>query len=138
MTERSFLDTNVLVYAFDDHEPAKQDIARRLLREAVMEGWGRTSVQVLQEFYVTATRKLRPPLPHEDAQEAVAQFAELPLIPVDEGSVLSAVARCGRESISLWDSMIVQAAAEGGCRQLLTEDLQDGRLLGGVRITNPF
>jgi len=137
MIERSFLDTNVLVYAFDEDSPEKQKRAQLLLeRAAVGQAW--ISPQVLQEFYVATTRKLARPLTHEDAERAVAGLAALPVASVDESSVLAAIARVGRLSISLWDAMIVQAAVESGCRVLLTEDMQHDQEIDGVRISNPF
>jgi predicted nucleic acid-binding protein len=138
MTEPAFLDTNVLVYAFDDDQPAKQERARALLVSAGTEGWGRISVQVLQEFYAVVTRKLGRPLPHALAAEAVAGLTALPVVPTDGKSVRAAIARCAEASVSLWDSMIIQAAVEGGCARLLSEDLQDGQILDGVRVSNPF
>ena len=138
MIERSFLDTNLLVYVFDDDCPEKQARAQSLTREAMATGLGRISTQVLMEFYVASTRKLKRPLSHADAELAVTGFATLPVVCVDERSVRTAVARAGRHSLSLWDSMIVQAAVESGCRTLLTEDMQHGREIHGVRVQNPF
>jgi len=138
MSERVFLDTNVLVYVFDGDSQAKQAEAQRLLRSAATRGQACISTQVLQEFYVVTTRKLARPLSHDEAARALIGFAALPVVQVDAKSVMAAVARSGRQSISLWDAMIVQAAIESGCHAILTEDLQHGQEMDGVTIVNPF
>ena len=134
----AFLDTNVVVYAFDDGEPVKQERAR-----AVIAGGGDyptlvVSTQVLAEFYVTVTRKLDRPLSAELAVQAVSAMAALPVVGADKESVLAGIALADRHQLSLWDALIVQAAATAGCETLLTEDLADGAVLAGVRIQNPF
>jgi predicted nucleic acid-binding protein len=130
MADRAFLDTNVMVYAFDGDAGTKQETAQRILAEAPAEGRYVLSAQVLQEFFVVVTRKLERPVAHEDAARAVAQ--------ADAASVLAAIDRVGRLGMSLWDALIVQAAVESGCTRLLTEDLQDGQVIDGVRVENPF
>lgn len=138
MTERVFLDTNVLVYVFDGDERAKQAVAARILEEAGASGRHVLSTQILEEFYVTVTRKLAKPLSHADAQKAVAALALLPVVQIDAASVVAAVARAGERRLSLWDALVVQSAVEGGCTTLLTEDLQHGQTIDGVRVENPF
>lgn len=138
MTERTFLDTNVLVYVFDADAPSKQERARGILVAAARSGLGVVSTQVLQEFYVAVTRKLGRPLSHADAEQAVRGLAELPVASVDTSTVLTAVGRAGGHQLSLWDALIVQTAIESGSTRLFTEDLQDGRVFDGVRIENPF
>ena len=137
MTERAFLDTNVLVYVFDDDAGPKQERAQSILADAASGGHV-VSTQVLQEFFVVATRKLERPLKHEDAADAVAALARLPVANLDAASVLAAIDRVGRHALSLWDALIVQAAVESGCTRLLTEDLQDGQVIDGVRVEDPF
>ena len=105
MTDPVFLDTNLIVYVFDDDEPAKQEVARTVLASSTREGTARISIQVLQEFYVAVTRKLQRPLSHTEAEAAVVGLSALPVVSMDEQSVMTAVSRCGRESISLWDSV---------------------------------
>lgn len=135
---RSFVDTNVLVYAYDSDEPTKQERAVELLERLGDEGRLVISTQVLQEFYVTVTRKLARPLPTEAALEALEAWAELPMVAIDPPLVLEA-ARTSRDAkLSLWDALVVCAAAAGGCDRVLTEDLQDGFELCGVRVENPF
>lgn len=96
------------------------------------------STQVLQEFYVNATRKLETPLPAGEAEARVSDFAELPLIQVDARIILAAISRIKTMSISFWDALIVEAALKGGAKKLLTEDLQHGQTVDGLRIENPF
>jgi len=137
MSDRTFLDTNVLVYAVDGGEPRKRDAARELLgasdgNEFVL------STQVLGEFYVVATRRLAQPLSDEAAAAAVELLGGLPIVSVDAALVGEAIALGRRARLSYWDGLIVAAAASAGCGRLLTEDLNDGQTIGGVRIENPF
>jgi predicted nucleic acid-binding protein len=134
---RTFVDTNVLVYAVDEDEPVRHDRARELLDE-VDPGTLVVSAQVLGEFYVTATRKLTRPLTAADAARRVAQFATLTVVPLDTRLVATAIDLSTTAQISYWDALILAAAASAGCERVLTEDLQDGQTIAGVRIENPF
>lgn len=138
MSERSFLDTNVLVYVFDGDAGQKQTTAQRILTEAAHSGRHVLSTQVLQEFYVTVTRKLARPLPHVDAARTVAALAKLPVAQLDADSILTAIERADAHQLSLWDALIIQAAVESGCARLLSEGFQEGQTIDGVRIENPF
>ncbi len=138
MTAPVFVDTNVLVYAIDAANPEKQAAADAWMRHLWRQRLGRTSMQVLHEFYVTVTRKLRPGLDRTAAaSEARLLLAWEPVML--DGKVLEDAwtleERCG---LSFWDALVVSAATAAGCRQLLTEDLQDGQDLDGVRVVNPF
>ena len=137
MTGSAFLDTNVVVYAFDDDEPGKQEQARALLITPPTDVLV-LSTQVLAEFYVTVTRKLARPLDPAIAREAVAALSELPVVSTDADLVLAGIDVSDRYQLSLWDGLIVQAAIAAGCETILTEDLTDGSVLAGVRIQNPF
>jgi predicted nucleic acid-binding protein len=137
MTERSFVDTNVLVYRFDHGEPAKRAVAKRLLDNAVP-GSLVISTQVLQEFYVVTTRKLARPLRPDQASEAVEHLSALPVVGADADFVRSGIDLSQTTGLSLWDALIVQAAAEARCDRILSEDLQDGTTIQGVRVDNPF
>jgi len=95
------------------------------------------SVQVLREFY-SAARKLKRPLSDEKAQETVRYLSTFSPIPEDAGMVLRAVARSRSMSFSFWDALIVEAALKGGADLLLTEDLQHGQEVEGLRVENPF
>ena len=137
MNERSFVDTSVLVYRFDHGEPAKRAVAKRLLDKA-LPGSLAISTQVLQEFYVVTTRKLARPLRPDQASEAVQHLSALPVVGTDADFVRSGIDLSRTTGLSLWDAFIVQAAAEARCDRILSEDLQDGTTIQGVRVANPF
>lgn len=138
MSEPIFVDTNVLLYARDASEPLKQPKAAAWLAFLWRERLGRTSVQVLSEYYQNVTRKLRPGLAAEDAWDDVRALMTWRPEPVDDDLL-----RLGREvesryRIGWWDSLAVAAARRQGCAILLTEDLQHGMDFGGVTVRNPF
>ena len=135
---RFFFDTNVLVYLFDNNEPEKKARAREVFEREARAGRAVLSTQVLQEFYVNATRKLAPALSSEVAEERVRDFSRLPLVKIEAGMILSAVVRSREHTLSLWDALIIEAALKGGADRLLTEDLQHGQVIEGLRIENPF
>lgn len=138
MSARKFIDTNVLVYRFDHDEAAKRDRAREILDEEASAGRLVLSTQVLQEFYVSVTRKLSRPLAESDALEAVKHLSALPVVQIDRELVIDAIVLSRDHRISLWDSLILHAAARGGCAEVLTEDLQDGWAILGLKVVNPF
>lgn len=135
-TGRTFIDTNVLVYAVDDGEPAKRDRARAVL--AAEADNLVLSTQVLSEFYVVVTRKLTKPMRERDAAAAVRELAKLPIVPSDASLVLDAVELSRSAGLSLWDALVIQAARVAGCARILTEDLADDTLIGSLRVENPF
>ena len=134
----AFFDTNLLVYLFDSASPEKQGKARDVFSERATRDEVLLSTQVLQEFYVTVTRRLAAPLSADQAERLVRDFAAFPVVSTDAPLVVAAVALSRRHRLSLWDAMIVVAARAGGATELLTEDLQHGQVLEGVRIVNPF
>ena len=135
---RSFFDTNVLLHLFDNREPDKKAAAQELIQREVEADRASLSTQVLQEFYVNATRKLAFPLSPEEAGARVRDFSRLPLVQVDVPLILAAISRSQRMSFSLWDALIVEAALKAGADRLLTEDLQHGQVIEGMRVENPF
>lgn len=135
---RSFFDTNVLLYLFDDSVPEKKARAQEVFSEEVEAGRAVLSTQVLQEFYVNVTRKLAEPLPPEVAEAQVEDFARLPLVRVDEAMILAAIGRHRSMSFSFWDALVLEAALRCGADRLLTEDLQHGQKIEGLRVENPF
>jgi predicted nucleic acid-binding protein len=137
MSDRAFLDTNVLVYALDEAEPAKRDIARRLLG-STDRGEFVLSTQILSEFYVVATRRLAQPVAEDVAAAVVDQLSRLPTVAIDPALVKNAIELSRSSQVSYWDGLILAAAAKGGCRRLLTEDLNAGQTIGSVQIENPF
>ena len=137
MTEPTFVDTNVWVYAVDAADPVK----RKRALEATAPVPGRdlvVSTQVLTEFYAVVTRKLAVPVSVEDAEAMVRQLALLPVVAIDSSLVVSAIAGSREWQISIWDALILRAAAVAGCRRVLSEDLADGTTYGSVVVENPF
>jgi predicted nucleic acid-binding protein len=138
MTGPVFVDTNVLVYARDPRDAAKQARAADWMAHLWRDRMGRTSAQVVSEYYVTVTRKLTPRVAPEEAwDDASALFAWRPQ-PVDEALLARAREVEQRFRLAWWDSMVVAAAQLQECVLLLTEDLQDGAVLGGVTVRSPF
>ena len=135
---RTFVDTNVLIYAHDTSEAEKQPIARALLDGLWADRTGILSTQVLQEFYVIATRKLATPLSRAEAREIVDLYRLWPVIVVEPALILNASRLEEDHQLSFWDALIIEAARVAGAVRLVTEDLQPGRVIAGVRIENPF
>lgn len=133
---RVFIDTNVFVYADDADSPGKRAIARPIVREHLAAGTGVVSTQVLTEYFSVATRKLS--IPPESAHRRVQLMTNFSVVVPTSELVLSAIELHRLSSISIWDTLIVRAAASARCTHLLTEDLSDGALVAGVRIENPF
>lgn len=135
-SERFFIDTNILIQALDKTDRRKMKIARQLLREAAEENRGVVSTQVLQEFYMAATKKLGvDPLA---AKELLHQFQNLETIVISTGLISEAIDCSILNRISFWDSLIIAAAESAGCSVVWTEDLNDGQIIRGVQIKNPF
>lgn len=133
---RRFLDTNVLLYADDLDAGEKRRQARAVVRDALGSGEGVVSTQVLQEFFVNSTRKLG--VDPVDARRKVELLARMDLVRIDIAMILAAIDLRRLHSFSFWDALVLQAASVAGCSVLLTEDLQHGQVLAGVRIENPF
>ncbi len=132
-----FVDTNVLLYAISQDPEEQQKAARA--NELLAEGELGLSVQVLQEFYVQATRESRADrLSHEQAEALVASFRRFPVQETTVGVMLAAMVTRQRFEISYWDAAILEAARTLGCAVVLSEDLSDGQDYGGVRVANPF
>lgn len=133
-----FVDTNVLLYARDLSEPAKQPRAAEWLEHLWRTRTGRVSFQVLQEYYVNVTAKLRPGLPAADARDDVRSLFAWRPVGMDTTVVEAAWSITDRFGLSFWDAAVVAAAQLAACDRVLTEDLQDGRNLDGVVVVNPF
>jgi predicted nucleic acid-binding protein len=137
-TPRVFVDTNVLVYARDASEPTKQPLATRWLEHLWATRSGRLSTQVLQEYYVTVTAKLKPGLAAAEARSDVELLAAWQPVVADERLMQDAWRIQDETGWSYWDAAIVAAAVRSGCTHLLSEDLQTGRTVDGVQVTSPF
>ncbi|NJD28417.1 MAG: PIN domain-containing protein [Chloroflexi bacterium] len=136
--DRTFIDTNILLYAHDASAAAKQPVARAVLDRLWAERAGTLSTQVLQEFYYVATRKLSPPVSRTEARQVIDTYSAWPTVILDPALILAATRLEEEEQLSFWDALIVEAARLSGATRLLTEDMQHGRVLGGVQIVNPF
>lgn len=136
-SDRTFVDTNVLIYAHDIDAGRKREIAQTLLRDLWTERAGVLSTQVLQEFYVNATRKIRTPLPKPAARGVVSTYASWS-VDVTTADVEAAFRIEDDANINFWDALIVAVAARSGARRLLSEDLNSGQVIAGVAIHNPF
>jgi predicted nucleic acid-binding protein len=131
-----FLDTNVLAYAQDAGEPAKRTRSRALIADAAAGGNGVISTQVMQEFFVTATRKLGvAPLA---AKSVVKTFRVFEIVQTSPDLIDEAIDCSVLNQLSFWDGLILAAAAASGCATLYSEDLNAGQSVHGVRIVNPF
>lgn len=139
MSAADFLDSNVLVYAFDTRDPRRNTIASTLLVQAQRERSAVISHQVVQETLNVLTRKLVPRLSAADARDTLTVVLA-PLWRVQPSPALyaRALALQERYTFSFYDSLIVAAALEAGCRRLLTEDLHSGQQIDGLTIQNPF
>ena len=134
--ELTFVDTNVLLYSQDRRDDRRRGLAQDALGGLWSSGTGVLSTQVLQEFYNAGTRKLK--LTPLLARQVVALYAEWPVVEATAQLIVSASLLHERHSSSFYDAMIVEAALLSGATTLLTEDLQDGRRIGGLTIRNPF
>jgi predicted nucleic acid-binding protein len=133
-----FVDTNVLVYAYDLSAGEKHEQARRLVEELWRTRRGCISVQVLQEFFVNITRKIPTTLPTQTARELIQDLSHWKTHAPDEQSVLAAIDLHERASLSFWDAMILHSASSSGCETIYTEDLNAGQSYDGVMVENPF
>lgn len=134
--ERTFIDTNIFIYAEDDDAPAKQEIARRALRQLAAAERGVVSTQVLMEYVAAAKKRLGLSL--AQCRQGVLLFSRFDLALIRAEHVLGALDLAATHSLSHWDALIVKVAASAGCRTLLTEDLSHGQTIDGVMIRNPF
>jgi predicted nucleic acid-binding protein len=136
MIARSFLDSNVIVYTDDPKATEKRVRAVELVAIALRTGLGVVSTQVLKEYFSATTRKLATP--SDAARRKVEALCHLHVVQLDPTLILAAIDLHRLHQISFWDALIVQAAASGGCVELLTEDLQAGRRIAGVLVVDPF
>jgi len=133
-----FVDTNLLVYARDSSHRGKHERAGIWMEHLWTSGDGRLSTQVLHEYYVAVTRKLRPSLHRDVARADVEDLMTWNPSPMDGRTLALGLAIEERFGLSFWDSLVVASAQLGGCERLLTEDLHDGAVYDSVTVTNPF
>jgi len=137
MSDKTFIDTNVLIYAHDVDATAKHHVAKALLAELWSERTGVVSLQVLQEFYVNVTRKIVHPLPKESARLVVSTYT-IWCVETSPSELSTAFRIEDEAQIGFWDALIVAAALKAGATRILSEDLNAGQRIAGIRIENPF
>ncbi len=138
MSFKAFFDTNILVYAFDRNSPEKREKARALISHWMPSGNMVISTQVLQELFVVLTRKLKPGLSADEAEDVLKSLVSLEIKITDPETIFQAIQILKENAISFWDALIVSAALSSRCKVLFTEDLNSGQIIAGVRIENPF
>jgi len=136
MTERVFLDTNVILYADDRSAGDKRLRALDLLSDLVSKSLAVVSTQVLQEYFVVATRKLG--VPPEVARAKVDALAQLDVVLIRPEIIVAAIDLHRLHSLSFWDALIIKCASVAGCSRVLSEDMQNGVSIDGVVVVNPF
>lgn len=135
---RQFVDTNVLVYAYDPSAGERHDRAEHLIRDLWNQGTGCLSIQVLQEFHVTITRKVARPVTAEASARIVADLAQWTVHRPGPMDVVDAIRLQNQHQLNYWDAMILQSARQLGCERIWTENLNDGQWIGSVQVTSPF
>jgi len=133
-----FVDTNVLVYALDEEQGERHVTARALIEDLWEAERGVLSTQVLQELYVTLTRKLRKPMTRPRARAVVERYAAWPTHQITPDDIVAASELEQRHSLAFWDALIVVAAQRLNATRVVSEDMQADRAFGGIRIFNPF
>ncbi|MBN2148411.1 MAG: PIN domain-containing protein [Anaerolineales bacterium] len=133
-----FLDTNILIYAYDRSAGRKHSLAAQLVEACWENEKGCLSIQVLQEFYVTVTRKIAPPLDTQTARQIVADLAQWRLHTPQARDLLQAINLHQNYQLAFWDAQVIQSAVSLGCKLLLSEDLNHGQMYGEVQVINPF
>ena len=137
MSGRTFVDTNVLIYAHDVDAGQKHEIARNVVRELWSEREGVLSMQVLQEFYVNVTRKIATPLPRVMARTIIESYRSWCVQTTTE-EITTAFRIEDEAHLGFWDALVVAAASKSGAVRLISEDLNPGQTILGVRVENPF
>ena len=137
MSDKTFVDTNVLIYAHDIDAGAKHQVAKAVLQKLWNEKTGLLSAQVLQEFYVNVTRKILTPLSKDLARRVVSSYS-IWCMETTPTEILSAFRIEDESGIGFWDALIVSAASKSDARRILSEDLNAGQRVAGILIENPF
>jgi predicted nucleic acid-binding protein len=137
-TVTSFVDTNILIYAEDRDAKGKHEVARSLILDLWESREGVVSVQVLHEFYVNVTKKLKKPLSVAKAKDIIEEYLTWTVVDNTGPMLLDAINLQKKAQLSFWDSLIVQAAIQSGCDRLYSEDMNAGQRFGPVTVVNPF
>ena len=138
MADRDFLDSNILVYAYDRDQPQKQALAQTLLISGIENETSVESAQVLSEFFTVATRRIPAPFSIDQAEEIINLVGTLPVVELDFSLVCRAISTHRQYGISYWDSLIVAAAERARCSRIISEDMNTGQSYHGIVAVNPF
>ena len=138
MSDKVFVDTNILIYAHDKNAGIKRDKAVAVLLDLWNTKRGALSTQVLQEFYVNVTRKIADPIGKQVARDIIERYAVWSVVTIDPNLVLRASRIEEDHQLSFWDALIVAAAEKAEATTILSEDLNSGQRIGTVRIENPL
>ena len=138
LNQNLFIDTNILVYAYDLSAGDKRKVAALLVEECWEGGNGCLSIQILQEFYVSVTKKIVVPLDYQTARQIVADLSNWRMHIPTERDVLQAIDLQQSYQLSFWDAMVLQSAVRLGCKRLISEDLSHGQIYSSVQVINPF
>lgn len=138
MKDRFFVDTNILVYANDRSIAAKQEQARNIILEGISRGNGVISTQVLGEFYVTVTRKIKIKLPEDIAKREILLLRAFEVVEIDFPLVIEAINISNTHALSYWDSLIIASAQKAKCTLMYSEDMQSEQAIDNLTIKNPF
>jgi predicted nucleic acid-binding protein len=140
MKDKVFLDTNVFVYAIDSspRERKKRDIARELISKTIERENGVISIQVVQEFFQVSTQRIKVPISIDDAIEYLKYISIMEIVIPQFEMVILAARLHQKYQFSFWDAMIIQAALTVGCKEIHSEDMQDGLIIDDIKITDPF
>lgn len=136
--DKVFVDTNVIVYAYDKDAGDKHRVAVNIMTDLWQSGLGTISTQILQEFFVTLTKKIPAPLDISVVRETIRRLSRWDVVLIDVDTIISATELQERYKFSFWDSLIIASAIAGGARTILSEDLADGQIIQSVTIKNPF
>ncbi len=138
MTDRAFLDTNILVYAHDAASPEKKAKSQQLIFQCLRDGLGVISPQVLSEFFVTVTRKVARPLTAAHAKKEILLLSSMATVDIDATLVIRAVDMREQWQLNYWDALILVSAERADCGTVYSEDLSDGQRYGNVTVRNPY
>lgn len=136
--DKVFVDTNVIVYAYDKSAGEKHRIAAGIMKDLWKSGLGTVSTQILQEFFVTLTKKIPTPLDIPVVRETVRRLARWDVVLIDVDTIISATELQERHKYSFWDSLVIASAIAGGAKTILSEDLADSQTIQGITVRNPF
>ena len=138
MKDKYFIDTNILVYANDRSERGKQEKAKQILFNGITNEDITVSTQVLSEFYVTVTQKIKIKLSADIAKKEIVLLKAIEIVEIDFNLIIQAINICNENKLSYWDSLIIAAAQKAKCTIIYSEDLNPGQTIDTVTIVNPF